>query len=75
MENSVNNNLFYVLSKREFEVLSLILDGKRTIEIALVLGMKSNTVSTYKKNIFLKLRVNSSIELYKLAIAEGLISV
>lgn len=75
MKDSVKNNAFSILSERESKVLSLILVGKRTNEIAMDLGIKSNTISTYKKNIFFKMRVNSSIELYKLALSEGLIGV
>jgi DNA-binding CsgD family transcriptional regulator len=54
------------LNKREVEVMNLIIQEETTSNIATILGLKSNTISTIKKSIFLKLRVNSTIGLYKL---------
>ena len=54
------------LSIREKEVAFCILDGIATCAIAEKLGIKSNTVSTIKKNIFQKLSVDSEIALYKM---------
>ena len=64
-------NRFSVLSNRETEIAMLILEGKKTNDIANKLNVKSNTVSTIKKRIFDKIGVESSIQLYKLAINEG----
>lgn len=55
-----------ILSKREFEIVEHLLDGWKTGEIAKKLSLKSNTISTFKKSIFLKLKVESVIDLYKL---------
>ena len=55
-----------LLTKRELEIVLLLLKGCSTKDIAETLVLKSNTVSTFKKIIFSKLRVNSVIELYKL---------
>lgn len=55
-----------ILSNREFEIAKYLLEGYKTLEIAHQLNLKSNTVSTIKRNIFLKLRVESVIDLYKL---------
>ena len=63
MENSTHKN---TLSPRENEVALHIANGLSTNTIAKTLGIKSNTVSTYKKYIYLKLGVDSSVELYKL---------
>jgi two-component system invasion response regulator UvrY len=54
-----------VLSPREIEVISLLLAGKWTKEIANILDIKLPTVSTHKARIFEKLEINSVIELYK----------
>jgi two-component system invasion response regulator UvrY len=67
-------NRFSVLSDRETEIAMLILDGKKTNDIANKLNVKSNTVSTIKKRIFDKIGVESSIQLYKLALKEGVIA-
>ena len=58
------------LTKREIEVSMLILEGETTNAIAKKLGIKSNTVSTIKRMIFLKLGIHSEIALYK-AMKEG----
>jgi two-component system invasion response regulator UvrY len=54
-----------LLSNRELSVARLLLQGKWTKEIAEELGIKLNTVSTHKQNIFEKLNVDNVIELYK----------
>jgi two-component system invasion response regulator UvrY len=54
-----------VLSARELEIVSLLLAGKWTKEIADILDIKLSTVSTHKSRIFEKLRINSIVELYK----------
>ena len=56
----------YKLSKREVDVTLLIFNGKRNLEIANDLGIKPNTVSTIKKNIYYKIGVRTSIDFYKL---------
>ena len=53
------------LSVRENEVVSNILAGFSTSDTAKILGIKSNTVSTIKKRVFVKMEVKSVIELYK----------
>ena len=67
MENSTITNPFIVLSKREKEVLDLMLQGAQVKDISASLELKSNTISTFKKNILSKIGVKNSIELFKLA--------
>lgn len=64
------SEIFEKLTKREIEVSLLILEGETTNAIAKKLGIKSNTVSTIKRMIFLKLGIHSEIALYK-AMKEG----
>lgn len=52
-----------ILSLRESEIARLISDGERTSGIALILGLKSSTVSTVKATIFAKLGVSNVVEL------------
>ncbi len=54
------------LSKREQQILQLLLSGKTTQGIAADLGIKSNTVSTLKNRIFDKLQVNNLVDLMQL---------
>ena len=60
-------NPFNVLSKREKEVLDLMLQGAQVKDISASLELKSNTISTFKKNILVKTGVKNNIELFKLA--------
>ena len=53
------------LSPREREVAMLIIGGAATNAIADKLGVKSNTISTLKKKIFVKLNVTSEVNLYR----------
>lgn len=67
METLSITNPFTILSKREREVLDLILQGTQVKDISASLELKSNTISTFKKNILSKVGVNNNIELFKLA--------
>lgn len=67
MSNLTITNPFNVLSKREKEVLDLILQGAQVKDISASLELKSNTISTFKKNILSKTGVKNNIELFKLA--------
>jgi DNA-binding NarL/FixJ family response regulator len=59
------NSKFKNLSKRELEVLQLLINGEKTINISKKLNIKSNTVSTYKKLIYYKIGVENVIQLYE----------
>ena len=67
MENLTMTNPFNILSKREKEVLDLMLQGAQVKDISASLELKSNTISTFKKNILAKTGVRNNIELFKLA--------
>lgn len=60
-------NPFSTLALRELEILHYLLNGYRTKEIATSLGLKMNTVSTIKSNIFEKVKVDSFTHLLQLA--------
>ena len=49
------------LTQREAEVLQLITFGKTNPEIGSILGISTNTVSGYVKQIFLKLDVSDRV--------------
>ena len=67
MENLTITSPFTILTKREREVLNLILQGAQVKEISASLDLKSNTISTFKKSILSKTGVSNNIELFKLA--------
>jgi DNA-binding NarL/FixJ family response regulator len=60
-------NPFSTLAVRELEILHYLLNGFRTKEIANSLGLKMNTVSTIKSNIFEKVKADSFTHLLQLA--------
>ena len=59
-------NPFQVLSRKEFIVLTYLIKGYKIKDISSTLNLKSNTISTFKRNIHLKLGTDNPIELFKL---------
>jgi DNA-binding NarL/FixJ family response regulator len=52
-----------LLSKREFEVTGLLVNGDGNLEIANKLNIQMSTVSTYKIRVYEKLKINNLVEL------------
>ena len=61
------DNPFERLTSREMEVVSLLIQGKRSFEICRDLNIQPSTTATYKMKIFSKLNVNNTLELKELA--------
>lgn len=61
------------LTRREKEILSLILDEMTTQEIADALFISSKTVETHRLNLLQKLEVKNTAGLVKVAIEKGLV--
>jgi DNA-binding CsgD family transcriptional regulator len=61
-----------VLSRQERRVLSELVDGARSPEIAAALGVSPGTVRTHLNNVFGKLGVHSRLEAVRVARAAGL---
>jgi DNA-binding NarL/FixJ family response regulator len=61
------------LSKRELEVLALLVHGHTYGDVALALGIAEGTVQTYVKRIYEKLDVSSKAEAAFFAITRGLV--
>lgn len=53
-----------VLSKREVEIVSLILKGHSSVSAGEVLGISPGTVKIHRKNIYAKLGISSQAELF-----------
>jgi two-component system nitrate/nitrite response regulator NarL len=56
-----------VLSKREKEILQLIIENKTSVEISEILFIAKTTVDTHRKNMIRKLRLTSQNDLLKYA--------
>ncbi|WP_261881856.1 response regulator transcription factor [Vibrio pelagius] len=63
--NNNNNSGKAELSKREIVVFNYLVQGKSNKYIADVLSLSAKTVSTYKRRILDKYKVNSIVELIK----------
>ncbi len=63
-EDAFPNHL--LLTKREREVVDKLITGQKAEDIANALGIGYETVKSYRKNIYLKLGVNSLAELINL---------
>jgi DNA-binding NarL/FixJ family response regulator len=68
------NHAFTPLSEREQQVLEMVAKGFMQAEIADLLGVSINTISTYVKRIYKKLAVNSRTSAVHRANALGLIN-
>lgn len=71
--NSRNLGLQELLTKREAEVLTLLVNGNPAKEIADRLSISYHTVTTHRKNIFRKTGCRKVSELVKIAIEYGYI--
>lgn len=62
-----SGNPFNELSPREFEIVSLLLEGKTVTEISHALNIQTSTVGTHKARLFEKLGVDNILKLKELA--------
>ncbi|MEO9801989.1 MAG: helix-turn-helix transcriptional regulator [Reichenbachiella sp.] len=68
-----NLNRFLNLTKREVEVLSLVVNDYNNPQIATHLFISRKTVEQHRKNIYRKLRINTIPQLFQYALAFDLI--
>lgn len=61
------------LSKRELEILKLLIDGRSNTEIATLLYLSPNTIKTHIRGILNKLSVENRIQAAVAAVRMGLI--
>jgi len=76
LANSINNENeqpHTLLSDREYEVLKQIASGKTVSEIADILFLSPNTISTYRSRILEKMNMHSNAELTHYAISNKLV--
>jgi two-component system invasion response regulator UvrY len=68
-----SESIIDTLSQREFEVFSLLAEGKTVNDIANILNLSPKTVGTHHTSIKQKLNVSNSAELARLAIRSGIL--
>jgi len=62
------------LSNREFEVMKLIAEGKTVSQIADILCISVNTVTTYRSRVLDKMNMKSNAELVRYALEQKIIA-
>lgn len=72
---SLDEEDYEKLTRRERQVLKLLAEGKTSREIAKYLGISLKTAMTHRTNLMAKLGVHSRAELIKYAIRKGVIDV
>jgi len=63
----------YNLSKRENEILRMVVDGKQNKQIADLLEKSVRTIETHRFNIMKKLNVNNAIDMVNKAMKENIV--
>lgn len=63
-----------ILSEREYQVMCHLAKGRTVSEIAKLLSLSSNTISTYRTRILTKMGMKNNAELTHYAVSEGLVS-
>jgi len=64
--------LYQLLSSRELEVLQLFAEGKKVVQIAAELSLSPKTIGTYRERILEKLKLQTTADLIRYAIMEGI---
>jgi len=73
--NNVSDNKLQNLTKREYQILTNVLEGMNNPSISEKLAISVRTVETHKTNIMKKLNLNSTVDLVKFAMKNKLIEV
>lgn len=71
---SENGSLVKKISKREKEVLQLVVDGLTSRTIAEKLNLSPRTVDTHRSNLLKKFNLNKSVDLVNYAVRCGLVN-
>lgn len=73
LDNETNEQKHDILSKREFEIMLKIANGKSLQEIGDELFISNKTVSTYRSRVMKKMELSKNAELTKYSLANKLI--
>ena len=73
--NERESSPFDVLSERELQIATMIMDCQKVQTISDTLCLSPKTVNSYRYRIFEKLGINSDVEMTLLAVRNGLIEV
>ncbi|GEM_PF-951986 len=65
----------FSLSKREIEVMDLVIENKSNVEIGEEIFISAETVKSHRKNIYRKMGINNVLDLYKLLLSKGYVEI
>ena len=63
-----------ILSEREYQILCHLAKGRTVTEIAELLSLSSNTISTYRARVLKKMNLKNNAELAHYAVSHGLLT-
>ena len=75
LDRDKGDDLHLRLSRREREVMTMMLEGQRLKEIAARLDISVKTVTTHRSRLMRKLKVEDNLGLYRYGIRNGFIAV
>ncbi len=67
-----NESILDILSSRERDVMKMLACGLKSNEVGTELGISSRTVDVHRQHIFDKLKINTTADMVRIAIREGL---
>ncbi|MEI6521201.1 MAG: response regulator transcription factor [bacterium] len=70
--NKNKGDILDILSNRERDVMKMLASGMKSSEVGNDLGISSRTVDVHRQHIFDKLKINSTADMVRIAIREGL---
>lgn len=73
LDTNNNKDLHESLSNREFDVLKMIASGKKISDIAVILSLSVNTISTYRFRILEKMKLKNNAEIMHYVISNKII--
>jgi len=73
MKKNIKPDPLNQLSSREREVLTLVVEGRTSKDIAAMIGVKPSSINTYRSRIMAKLEIGDIASLVRFAIRQGLI--
>ena len=71
--NLADEDPLAVLSERELQIMMMITNGAKVLDIAANLNISAKTVNTYRYRMFEKLQVDNDVELTHMALRNNLI--
>lgn len=70
MQQKIFNNL---LTGQEYQILKLVVDGKKNKEIATILKLSDASIKTYISSLFQKMGVDNRVQMSVKAVQEKLV--